>query len=159
MWIYRFFKISILILFIAQFAQFAYASGIKISWDKNSESDVAGYKVYYGTASHNYQSSLDAGNFTSIEIDDLTPGKNYYISIAAYDYSGNESASSQEVHATIPEDSGSGSGTGSSGGSSCFISTSGSERSVSQRATFLLLTGMVLMVIRSHIPATEVPRY
>ena len=146
MWIYRFFKISILILFIAQFA---YASGIKISWDKNSESDVAGYKVYYGTASHNYQSSLDAGNFTSIEIDDLTPGKIYYISIAAYDYSGNESASSQEFHATIPEDSGSGSGTGSSGGSGCFISTSRSGRPVLQRATFLLLTGMVLMGISS----------
>jgi hypothetical protein len=149
MWVYRFFKISILILFIAQFAQFAYASGIKVSWDKNTESDVAGYKVYYGTASHNYQSYLDAGAFTSIEIDDLTHGKTYYISVAAYDYSGNESAPSQELHATIPEDSGSGSGTCSSGGSGCFISTSESEKPVSQGATFLMLTGMVLMGISS----------
>jgi len=146
MWLYRFLKIPILILFIAQFA---YASGIKVSWEKNSESDLAGYKVYYGTASHNYQSCLDAGAFTSIEIDGLTHGKTYYISVSAYDKLGNESASSQEFHATIPENSGSGSGTGSSGGSSCFISTSGSEKPVFQRATFLLLTGMVLMGISS----------
>jgi hypothetical protein len=147
--VYNFVKILLLLLFITQFAQFAYASGIKVSWDKNSESDVAGYKVYCGTASHNYQSCLDAGAFTSIEIDDLTPGKIYYISVSAYDNSGNESASSQEFHATIPENSGSDSGTGSNGSSSCFISTSRSGRPVFQRATFLLLTGMVLMGISS----------
>ncbi|MGO9145552.1 MAG: fibronectin type III domain-containing protein, partial [Desulfomonilia bacterium] len=114
----QFFKISILIVFITQFTQFAYASGVKLNWVENSVSDVAGYKAYYGTASHNYQSHVDAGTFTSVEIDGLSAGITYYFAVTAYDNSGNESAYSQEVQATIPVtqtvNAGSGSGSGSS---------------------------------------------
>jgi len=98
----QFFKISILIVFITQFTQFAYASGVIISWVENSVSDVAGYKVYYGTASHNYTSDVNAGTSTSVAIDGLTPGVTYYFAVTAYDNSGNQSAYSQEVQATIP---------------------------------------------------------
>ena len=97
-----FFKISILIVFITLCTQFAYASGVKLSWVENSASDVAGYKAYYGTASRSYQSNVDAGTFTSVEIDGLTPGVTYYFAVTAYDNSGNQSAYSQEVQATIP---------------------------------------------------------
>jgi hypothetical protein len=99
---YQFFKISILIVFITQFTQFAYASGVRVSWAENSVSTVAGYKVYYGTASRNYQTNVDAGTFTSVVIDGLSAGITYYFAVTAYNYSGNESAYSQEVHATIP---------------------------------------------------------
>jgi len=73
-----------------------------VSWVENSVSNVAGYKVYYGTASHNYQNNVDAGIFTSVEIDGLTPGVTYYFAVTAYNNSGNQSAYSQEVQATIP---------------------------------------------------------
>jgi hypothetical protein len=135
-------KISLLLLFITQFTQYAYASGVRISWVENSESDVAGYRVYYGTTSHNYQRWVDAGPFTSVEIDDLSSGYIYFFAVTAYNNSGNESAYSREIQATIPTIS-KNDGGGSSGG--CFISNFVSENSASQGLTFLVLAGMVLI--------------
>jgi hypothetical protein len=100
---YKFIKVSILLIFITQLTQFAYASGVRVSWAENSESDVAGYKVYYGTTSRNYQLHVDTGAFTSVEIDGLCSGTSYYFAVTAYDNSGNESAYSLEFQATIPQ--------------------------------------------------------
>ncbi len=156
--VYQFVKISLLLLFITQFTQFAYASGVRVSWVENSVSDVAGYKVYYGTVSHNYQSNVDAGTFTSVEIDGLSAGITYYFAVTAYNKSGNESAYSQEIQATIPivsVESGPVSNAGKikvdvgGGSGGCFISTSVPESPVSQGVTFLVLAGMVLMGIAS----------
>lgn len=163
--VYQFFKILILIVFITQFVPLAYASGVKLSWEESSGGIVAGYKVYYGTASRTYQSCLDAGTSTSIEIDGLTRGITYYFAVRAYDYSGTESTYSEEIQAIIPANSGSsssassisgsssssssGSGTGSSGGGGCFISTSVSGSPFSQGTILLMLSCMVLMVISS----------
>jgi hypothetical protein len=85
-----------------QFVQSAHASGVSISWLRNSENDVAGYKVYYGTAHRNYQHYIDVGPFTTGVIDSLSEGVTYYFAVTAYDNLGNESAYSQEVHAAIP---------------------------------------------------------
>jgi len=85
-----------------QFTQLASAVGVSISWNDNAESDLAGYKVYYGTAPHTYRNTLDVGPFTSAVIDGLSSGTTYYFAVTAYDTSGNESADSQEIQATIP---------------------------------------------------------
>ena len=158
-----------MIVFITLFTQFTYASGVKLSWVENSVSDVAGYKAYYGTSSRNYQSHVDAGTFTSVEIDGLSAGITYYFAVTAYDNSGNESAYSQEVQATIPvtltvkagsgsgSSSGSGSGlssvsgsgasSGSSSGSGSASSSSSGSQSVSgggtESATFTLSASVV----------------
>jgi hypothetical protein len=94
--------IAMLIIFIMHCAQAAHAYGVGISWDENPESDVAGYKVYYGTASHTYRNVLDVGPFTAAAIDGLNAGTTYYFAVTAYDTSGNESAASREVQAAIP---------------------------------------------------------
>ena len=160
MWAYQFIKISILIIFVTQFAQFAYASGVRVNWVENPESDVAGFNVYYGTASRNYQSYVDAGTFTSVEIDGLNSGITYYFAVTAYDSSGNESAYSQEIQATIPTisvESGSFTNAGKNkvnvGGNSgsCLISTSSAESPVFQGVIFLVLAGIVLMGIASSL--------
>jgi len=91
-----------LIVFMVQFTQMAFAYGVSISWNKNPEGDVAGYKVYYGTSSHNYSTMLDVGPFTGAVIGDLSGGVTYYFAVTAYDTSGNESVTSREVQATIP---------------------------------------------------------
>ncbi len=91
-----------LIVLMMHCAQAAHAYGVSISWDENPESDVAGYKVYYGTASHTYRNTLDVGPFTAAAIDGLSAGATYYFAVTAYDVSGNESAASREVQATIP---------------------------------------------------------
>lgn len=85
-----------------QCPQVVLASGVSISWNRNLESDVAGYRVHYGTSSRDYRNTIDVGPFTSAVIDGLISGTTYYFAVTAYDMSGNESADSQEVHATIP---------------------------------------------------------
>ena len=70
-----------------------------LAWDPNTENDLAGYNVYYGTASRVYDSVIEVGNITSYTVTDLEPETQYYFAITAYDTSGNESDFSVEVSA------------------------------------------------------------
>lgn len=80
----------------------ARAGSVTISWDANKESDLAGYKVYFGTQSKNYTDFNDVGSVTSFKISNLEAGKTYFFAVTAYDNSGNESGFSAEVSANIP---------------------------------------------------------
>ena len=84
------------------------AGSATLSWDApttNSDgtplTDLAGYKIYYGTDSANYTEIIDTGNTTSYQVNNLTDGLTYYFAVTAYDTSGNESAFSNEVSKTI----------------------------------------------------------
>ena len=76
---------------------------IKLAWDPNTEPDVAGYKVYYGTASRTYGSAIDVGNVTTYTFPGLTQGVTYYIALTAYDSANHESGYSNEVSGKITE--------------------------------------------------------
>jgi hypothetical protein len=78
----------------------AFGAQLTMAWNPNSEPDVAGYMVYYGTASRNYGSSIDVGKVTSYTLTGLASGQTYYIALTAYDTSDNESGFSNEVSAT-----------------------------------------------------------
>jgi len=73
------------------------ARGINLAWNANGESDLVGYKVYYGTATGAYRAPISLGKVTAYTLSGLTPGRTYYISITAYDTSNNESGYSNEV--------------------------------------------------------------
>jgi hypothetical protein len=75
----------------------ASAANIRLAWDPNVESDLAGYKVYYGTSPRVYGPPIIVGNSTSFTLTGLTAGTYYYASVTAYDTSNNESAYSNEV--------------------------------------------------------------
>ena len=62
-----------------------HAAQVTLAWDRNAESNVEGYKVYYGTASRDYDWFIDVGDVTSITITDLTDGFTYYFAATAYD--------------------------------------------------------------------------
>jgi hypothetical protein len=62
--------------------------------------DLAGYKVYYGTSSLNYSSSVDVGYVTQFKLYNLPPGT-WYFAVTAYDTLGNESAISNELGKSI----------------------------------------------------------
>ena len=81
------------------------ASGavVKLAWDPNTEEDLAGYKIYYGYASGDYDTSIDAGNTTTFQITDLEYDQTYYFASTAYDTSGLESDYSDEISCTIPK--------------------------------------------------------
>ena len=68
-----------------------------LAWDENTEEDIAGYKVYYGISSSNYDDIIDVGNQTTYDLSDLVSGVTYYLAVTAYNSSGNESGYSNEV--------------------------------------------------------------
>lgn len=72
-----------------------------LSWSLNTETDLAGYKLYMGTASGVYSSITTMGKVTSYTISNLGLGTTYYFALTAYDTSGNESALSTEVSKSI----------------------------------------------------------
>ncbi len=95
--------ISIVVLtFILTFTTKAYSAQVTLAWDANTESDLAGYKIYYGNSSGNYGSNVDVANQTSYTISNLVDGNTYFIAATAYDINGNESSYSNEVSYEVP---------------------------------------------------------
>lgn len=75
-----------------------------LSWTSNSEADLAGYKLYVGTAPGRYTyagSPVIIGLMGSYTISGLQIGQTYYFALSAFDSSGNESALSSEVSKSI----------------------------------------------------------
>lgn len=95
-------SIALVLLFLLCLPSPGSASSLLISWNANTEKDLNGYKVYYGTKSGTYGAPLTLGKVTSCSLANVLPGKTYYIAVTAYDTSGNESPSSPEVSAFIP---------------------------------------------------------
>ena len=75
---------------------------VTLTWDPNTETDLAGYDIYYGTSSGNYQSKTDVGNVTTYTVNGLTVGVTYYLAATAYNTQGLESSFSNEVAYTVP---------------------------------------------------------
>ncbi len=86
-----------------------YNTSKRINWSMNGESDLAGYIVYYGTASRTYTAmstsiglSGDGSTGTPSKIiSGLLDGTTYYFGVTAYDATGNESTFSGEVTTTV----------------------------------------------------------
>jgi len=75
--------------------------GVVIKWTANTESDLAGYRLYRATAPGGpYGPPIDAPTVNSHLDVDLTKFVTYYYAVSAVDEDGNESARSQEVSAT-----------------------------------------------------------
>ena len=79
------------------------ARSVTLSWiapttneDGTFLTDLAGYKIYYGTSPGSYSNHITVHNTTSYTISNLPPNI-YYFTITAYDTSGNESNYSNEV--------------------------------------------------------------
>ena len=76
---------------------------IKIGWEPNTESDLAGYRVYYGTSPGAYFNPIDVGMGTpsggliTATLINLSKGQVYCIAVTAYDTYNLESGFSNEV--------------------------------------------------------------
>ena len=79
-----------------------YSAQVTIAWDANSEPEVAGYKLHYGTSAGQYPSLSDAGGQTTCTLAGLQAGVAYFFAATAYDTYGNQSSYSQEVAFTVP---------------------------------------------------------
>jgi hypothetical protein len=76
------------------------AADVTLAWDTNTEPDLAGYRLYYGTASGHYQFVIDVGKATTYTVSGLAIGT-YFFAITAYNRSGLESGYSNEVSKDI----------------------------------------------------------
>ncbi|GJL64051.1 MAG: hypothetical protein NPIRA04_27050 [Nitrospirales bacterium] len=85
----------------ANIVQSTATDSIKVQWSANSESDLAGYRVYQGTSPGSYSIYFDVGNTTVYEPQSLEAGLTYYFAITAYDAVGNESSPSTEVSVQV----------------------------------------------------------
>ncbi len=72
-------------------------SNVPLAWDPSADSNVAGYKIYYGVASHSYTSSINVGHVTSAVVTVPSGNKTYYFAATTYDASGLESDFSNEA--------------------------------------------------------------
>jgi hypothetical protein len=99
---------SRLALFVAVAAIFSFVTGafaetrsVTLTWDANAEPDIAGYKVYWGTASGVYDHFNDVSQ-TTASVPDLAVGLRYYFAVTAYNEAGLESGYSEEISAIVP---------------------------------------------------------
>jgi hypothetical protein len=93
------FIVPALLLLLSLFPAHLAASALTLAWDPNTEADLTGYKIYYGTRSGGYDFAIDVGNVTRYTVTGLEPETRYYFALTAYDTSGNESDFSGEVSA------------------------------------------------------------
>ncbi len=82
--------------------QNGHCNQVTLTWDPNTEPDLAGYEIYYGTSPGNYQRNIDIGNVTNYTLYGLNVGVTYYIAATAYNTQGLQSGYSNEVVYTIP---------------------------------------------------------
>lgn len=104
---------TLIVLSFGILAGKASAGTAVVSWNANSEPDLASYKIYYGISSRTgtdpkvcgtcgYSASINVGKVTSYTFNNLTDGQTYYFSVSAIDTSTNESSFSAEVNKIIP---------------------------------------------------------
>ena len=72
-----------------------------LTWSPSTSTNVAGYKLYMGTSSGGYGSSVTVGNVTSYTMSNLGVGSTYYFAVTSFDSSGLESGFSNEVSKSI----------------------------------------------------------
>ena len=80
------------------------ATTLELSWVPNRETDIAGYRLHYGTVSGSYTQQMDVGrSTTSATVGNLTGGERYYFALTAYNKVGLESRPSHEISYPSPD--------------------------------------------------------
>jgi hypothetical protein len=78
----------------------AAAGDVTLAWDPNSEGNLAGYKIYYGTAPGVYGTPITIGTQATYTVTGL-PAGTYYFAVTAYNTEGLESGYSNEVSTAV----------------------------------------------------------
>ena len=101
---------GVAVLFLLLLSAPAYAGVMTVSWSPPTENtdgtpliDLAGYKLYYGTASGDYTTTIDIGSpgVSTWLIADLAAAT-YYVVATAYNIAGIESDYSNEAQKVVP---------------------------------------------------------
>jgi hypothetical protein len=79
----------------------ARAEQVSLAWDANTEPDLGGYKLYYGTAAQAYSQVINVGKNTQVTVGNLSQGVTYFFSVTAYNLQGAESDYSNEIQNSV----------------------------------------------------------
>lgn len=79
---------------------------IELSWDRNRESDIAGYNVFVSSSYDGRYELIGSVKSPYFNDTDARNGGTYYYAVTAYDYDGNESELSRDVAYDIPRPEG-----------------------------------------------------
>lgn len=92
-------RLFLMLLGISLFAPSSLRA-VTVDWDRNSETNIGGYRIYWGPASRAYTSVLDLANTNSVQLP--TPSAKTFYAVTAYTMDGLESEYSDEVLYTPP---------------------------------------------------------
>ncbi len=70
---------------------------VTLVWNPNTDTNVAGYRIYYGTVSQNYTNVVTVGNVTNTVISGLADATTFFFAATTTDAAGDESAFSNEA--------------------------------------------------------------
>jgi len=94
-------KLLLIAILLLTIPAISFAENVTLIWDANSESDLAGYKLYQSRASGTYDKNLVRATIkagTEIVVLDINPEGSFYWVLTAYDTNGLESEFSNEVN-------------------------------------------------------------
>jgi hypothetical protein len=78
------------------------SQSVILGWQPSSDPNAVGYRIYYGTSSHNYSDTISVGNQTSVTIDGLADGVTYYFAATTFNAQNQESGFSNEASYQVP---------------------------------------------------------
>ena len=70
---------------------------VVLAWDPNSEPDIMGYRLYWGTATGQYTENTEVLGVVTATAYGLTQGVNYFFAVTAFNTANAESLPSNEV--------------------------------------------------------------
>jgi hypothetical protein len=86
--------------------QLAYSAQVELTWDPPGgtlPTELAGYRVYYGTSSRDYSNTIDVGSVTDYVVANLDAGSTYYFAVTTLGINGDESAYSNEASKSLAQ--------------------------------------------------------
>ena len=103
--ILEYFSIFIIFMVILISAKYVFPFDVKITWDKNEEKGIAGYKIFCRKEGQDYNYDYNApvwlGTATSCAIYGLDDMEAYYLVARAFNASGVESENSDELRVEL----------------------------------------------------------
>lgn len=83
-------------------AALASTGSIELVWNRDTESDLAGYRVYRAVGDGPFEKIAETQQSPSYSDRNIQPGKKYRYAVSAFDNAGNESRRSAPVDVTAP---------------------------------------------------------
>lgn len=96
-----------LLLLTLLFAREGFATAVELHWNPSASGDVAGYYLYHGNTSRQYNAKINVGNQTRFTVIGLPAGSDYYFAVTAYNDARMESTFSNEASVSLATSTGS----------------------------------------------------